>query len=202
MGEPPTTARLVVLASGNGSNAQALIDACAAGELDAHVAAVVTNKPKAGVIDRAARAGVSCTVIDHSGKTAADRAASDQRLIAAINVHDPDLVVMAGWMRILGAEVGAAFPVINLHPARPGEFPGTRAIERAFNAYMAGEITESGVMVHWVPDAGVDVGPVVLSATVPFAADDTLDSFEARMHECEHQLIVAATRQALATLDT
>ena len=125
------------------------------------------------------------------------RREADSRLIDLVGGFEPDLVVLAGWMRILGKEVGAALPMINLHPAKPGEFPGVRAIERAFEAWTAGEIAESGVMVHWVPDEGVDVGPVILTEAVPFEAGDTLDDFATRMHATEHRLIVAATSRAL-----
>lgn len=190
----------MVLASGGGTNCQALIDACAAGVLQAEVVAIITNRSTAGVRDRAKAAGIECHVIDHSGRESEARRAADVRLIELISSCDPDLVVLAGWMRILGAAVGAAFPMINLHPAKPGEFAGIRAIERAYDAWQQDEITESGVMVHWVPDEGVDVGPVVLSESVPFHQGDSLEDFGARMHLTEHRLIVAATAQALSDL--
>lgn len=193
--------RLVILASGNGTNAQALIDACAAGQLDAHVAAVVTNNADAGVVARAQAAGVPHHVVEHQGREPEQRAEADQRLIQVIKSCEPTLVVLAGWMRILGAEVGAAFPIINLHPAKPGEFAGTQAIERAFAAWSQGEISESGVMVHWVPDEGVDVGPVIATESVPFRQNDTLADFAGRMHDVEHLLIVRAVGLALATIN-
>ena len=189
--------RIVVLASGGGTNCQALIDACAGGELDAQVVAVVTNNAGAGVLDRADRAGIEHHVIDHSGRDAAKRDAADARLIELVASFEPDVVVLAGWMRILGAKVGAALPMINLHPAKPGEFPGLHAIERAFEAWRAGDVAESGVMVHWVPDEGVDVGPVIVTEAVPFVDGDTLEEFTDRMHAVEHRLIVAAVAQVL-----
>lgn len=194
------TSRIVVLASGGGTNCQALIDACAAGRLAATVAAVVTNRADAGVVQRAQASGIPCEVVDHSGSDPEARHASDQRLIDCIAGYEPELVVLAGWMRILGAEVGAAFPMINLHPALPGSFPGTRAIERAFTAWGAGEIEESGVMVHWVPDGGVDDGPVIDTETVVFQPGESLEDFERRMHQAEHRLIVSATAEALVNL--
>ena len=190
--------RIVVLASGGGTNCQALIDACAARELDATVVAVVTNKPGAGVVSRAHDAGIACHVVEHSGSDPDDRRRADQRLIDVVAGCEPDLVVLAGWMRILGAEVGAAFPMINLHPAKPGAFPGVRAIERAFDAWRDEDITESGVMVHWVPDEGVDVGPAIIVEAVPFEAGDDLTTFAARLHATEHRVLVAATALALA----
>jgi len=192
--------RIVVLASGGGTNCQALIDACAAGDLDASVVAVITNRSDAGVLARAASAGVESQVIDHRGREPQARREADQRLIDTVLAYEPDLVVLAGWLRILGAEVGAALPMINLHPAKPGEFVGLHAIERAHQAFLAGEIDESGVMVHWVPDEGVDSGPVIATESVPFRQGDSLATFSARMHAAEHRLIVRAVAIALDTL--
>lgn len=185
------------MASGGGTNCQALIDACASGRLDAQIVAIVTNNADAGVVDRAAQAGIACHVVEHRGRDVGQRRQADRALIDVVRACAPDLVVLAGWMRILGAEVGECFPMINLHPAKPGEFPGIRAIERAHQAWVEGEITESGVMVHWVPDEGVDVGPVIATEAVPFEAGDTVEMFGARLHAVEHRLIVAATAQAL-----
>lgn len=194
------TARIVVLASGGGTNCQALIDACADSRLDAEVVAVITNRAQAGVVARAQAAGIPCQVVDHAGSDPEVRSAADQRLIQSVAEYEPDLVVLAGWMRILGVAVGAAFPMINLHPALPGAFAGTRAIQRAFAAWQAGEITESGIMVHWVPDEGVDDGPVIATETVGFETDDSIEEFEARMHQAEHRLIVSATAEVLVNL--
>lgn len=189
--------RIVVLASGGGTNCQALIDASARGDLNAQVVAVITNNERAGVIQRCEAAAIPCHVIEHAGKDPDVRRAADRRLIDLIASCEPDLVVLAGWMRILGADVGAAFPMINLHPAKPGEFPGIRSVERAYEAWVAGDIDESGVMVHWVPDEGVDVGPVILTESVPFVSGDSLQDFASRLHQVEHRLIVAAAEVAL-----
>ncbi len=180
--------RLVVLASGGGSNCQALIDAAAAGRLDADVVGVITNNADAGVRDRARRAGIPDVVSGLDG------------LAEAVDEFQPDLLVLAGWMRLLSDEFCARFRIVNLHPALPGELPGLHAIERAFAQWEAGERAESGVMVHWVPDAGVDDGPVIATSTVPFEPSDTLATFEARVHETEHDLIVRAVTLALSEL--
>lgn len=192
--------RVVVLASGSGTNCQALIGACESGALEAIVAAVITNNPQAGVIARAEAALVPAIVVEHQGSDSQRRAAADLALIDVITSLDPDLVVLAGWMRVLGDSVCSRFPIINLHPALPGAFAGTNAIQRAFAAWQTNKITESGVMVHWVPDAGVDVGPVLTSEVVAFEAGDTIESFEARIHDTEHRLIVEGTRIALRDL--
>lgn len=192
-----TPYRLAVLVSGNGSNLQAVLDACAAGELAAEVAVVVSNVPNAFALERAATAGVATEVVER--RPGEQRADYDARLADVVARYAPDLVVLAGWMRILTKAFVAAFDVINLHPALPGELPGTHAIERAWHEALAGERTASGVMVHRVPDEGVDDGPVLASERVPILLpDDTFDAFAARVHAAEHRLLVATLRDLIA----
>lgn len=186
------TRRLVVLASGNGSNLQAVLDACATGRLPASVALVVSDRPTAGALRRAATAGVPACVV--APTPSEPRPGFEARLADAVAGAAPDLVVLAGWMRLLGPAFLDRFPgrVVNLHPARPGDLPGLRAIERAHAEAVAGTRTRSGVMVHLVPDSGVDNGPVVAAVDVPVAACDSLASFATRMHAAEHRLLVGA----------
>jgi formyltetrahydrofolate-dependent phosphoribosylglycinamide formyltransferase len=183
--------RIAVLASGSGSNLQAILDACAAGALPAEVVAVVSDRPEATALVRAATAGVPAIPLARASGEA--RADYDTRLAEAVAAHDPDLVVLAGWMRILTMAFLGRFPdrVVNLHPALPGELPGTHAIERAWQEALAGARTRTGVMVHLVPDEGVDAGPVLASAEVPILPDDTLDTLTARVHTTEHRLLVS-----------
>lgn len=188
------TARLVVLVSGGGTNLQAVIDACDAGSLDADVVAVVSNRADAFGLERAHRAGIEAHHVPVDGRS---RSIYDGVLSHVVAGADPDLVVLAGWMRLLTNGFLRRFPVINIHPALPGAFPGLRAIERSFEAWKQGEIAEAGVMVHWVPDEGVDDGPVIAQRTVSFAADDTLETFATRMHHTEHELLVDAIAVAL-----
>ncbi len=190
------TRRVVVLASGAGSNLQALIDATRSGVLGADIVAVVSNVPGCGALARASAHGISGITVERlAGERRTDY---DTRLSGVVGPLGPDLVVLAGWMRILtGAfldNVGA--PVINLHPALPGQLPGVDAIGRAWAERHDGR-TESGVMVHLVPDEGVDVGPVIAVCTVPLRPADSLEEFTARMHAAEHRLIVDATADAL-----
>jgi phosphoribosylglycinamide formyltransferase-1 len=186
--------RVVVLASGTGSNAEALIKAASDWPLGLQVAAVVSNQPGAGVIAKATQHNVDSVVLEKNLGEA--RAAYDARLSQVVRSHQPDLVVLAGWMRILTesfiASCGA--PIINLHPALPGELPGTNAIERAFAERESGR-TISGVMVHLVPDEGVDTGPVLGSVDVELCGSDSLEQFAQRMHRAEHELIVRIVRQ-------
>lgn len=187
---PPSTCRLVILISGHGSNLQAILDACRSGELRAHVAAVISNKTGAYGLERAREAGVPAIARPKSKEQ--DRRAYDAGLAELVASFRPDWIVLAGWMRILSAAFLDCFPgrVINLHPALPGTFPGTHAIERAFAAYQSGKINHTGVMVHLVPDEGVDSGPVLAQEIVPITSDDTHASLEARLHAVEHRLLV------------
>ncbi len=190
--------RLVVFISGNGSNLQAILDACTSGELPATVVSVVSNKPDAYGLTRARNAGVEAI---HFAKLENEsRQEYDTRLANYITTKLPDYVVLAGWMRILSSNFLSCFPnrVVNLHPALPGMFPGTHAIERAFEAYQQGEIEHTGVMVHLVPDEGVDNGPILATETVPIHSDDTLESLERRIHEVEHRLLVTVLKKLIA----
>lgn len=192
MSQLPT---LVVLLSGNGSNLQAILEACAAGELPARVAAVISNKPEAFGLERARRANIPA--IAKPKPAAQPRRDYDAELAGLVATYQPDWVVLAGWMRILSAAFLDPFAnrVVNLHPALPGAYPGTHAIERAFEAFRRGEAHHTGVMVHLVPDEGVDSGPVLAQAVVPIEPDDTLDTLEARVHATEHRLLVSTLRQ-------
>lgn len=183
-------ARLVVLISGNGSNLQAILDACAENRLPAAVVAVISNKPEAYGLTRARNAGVPAIAFSKSdGESRRDY---DSRLAALVASYNPDYIVLAGWMRLLSNNFLSHYPnrVINLHPALPGAFPGTHAIERAYEAWQNGQTDHSGVMVHLVPDEGVDNGPVLATEKIFFQPGETLKQFEARVHAVEHQLLV------------
>lgn len=184
------TARLVVLISGNGSNLQAILDACKSGELPASVAAVISNNSDAYGLVRAYDAGVEAI---HVPKLESEsRRDYDARLAEIILTYAPNYVILAGWMRILTSAFLNHFPnrVVNLHPALPGTFPGTHAIERAYEAYQKGEIDHTGIMIHLVPDEGVDDGPVLATEIVPIDKDDKLETLETRVHGVEHKLLV------------
>src|ERR1051325_166011 len=191
------TSRLVVLISGNGSNLQAILDACKSEELDAKVVCVVSNKEDAYGLTRAKNAGVDSIYLPIWEKEA--RQEYDARLAIYVSACFPDYIILAGWLRILSSAFLTCFPqrVINLHPALPGIFPGLHAIERAFEAYQRGEIKHTGMMVHLVPDEGVDNGPVLGQQEVYFQPDESLEQFEARVHEAEHKLLVNTLKSVL-----
>jgi len=190
--------RLVVLASGTGTNLQAILDACADNTLPAEVVAVVSNKAGSGALQRAVAAGVPHVHVPVQAEES--RGDYDARLADIVSGFDPDWIVLAGWMRLLSMNFLGWFPhmVVNLHPALPGELPGTDAIERAWNEARAGQRNHTGVMIHMVPDEGVDDGPVLATATVPIHPSDTLEVLAGRVHAAEHRLLV----ETLATLST
>lgn len=198
-GPHSSLARLAVLISGNGSNLQAILDACSSGELLAQVVAVVSNKPDAFGLERARRSSVPALVLEKNKSE--DRRAYDARLADTVALSRPNWVVLAGWMRVLTSTFIDRFPnrIVNLHPALPGTFPGTHAIERAFEAYQRGEIKGTGVMVHLVPDEGVDCGPVLGRENVLIHPEDTLEQLEARIHATEHRLLVSVLKELVKT---
>jgi phosphoribosylglycinamide formyltransferase-1 len=189
--------RLVVLISGSGSNLQAIIDAIAAGSLDAEIALVVSNRQSAYGLERADAAGIPRLYFPFKPYRDAGqpRDRYDADLADQIALHTPDLIVLAGWMHILSPAFLDRFPgqVINLHPALPGTFPGTGAIRRTYEACQRGEVAHGGCMIHYViPE--VDAGDVIVKEIVPIEPGDTLDRFEQRIHAAEHRIIVEAIR--------
>lgn len=195
-----TLPRLVVFISGSGSNLQAILDAIAAGTLHAQVACVVSNRKDAFGLTRAERAQIETLYFPLKPYTdqKCSREAYDADLADCVRGYHPDLIVLAGWMHILSDVFLGHFPnkVINLHPALPGMFPGTDAIEQALKAFQRGDITHTGCMMHYaIPE--VDAGPVIVQADVPLYADDTLTTVKTRMHTTEHRIIVEAIQIVL-----
>lgn len=192
--------RIVVLISGSGTNLQALIDATQDDRLAAEIALVVSNRKAAYGLVRAQAAGIETLYwplrpYRDAGKS---REQYDAALAAKVAAFQPDLVVLAGWMHILSPAFLDAFPgrVINLHPALPGQFAGTHAIERAYAAFQRGEISHTGCMVHLaIPE--VDAGAVIVQADVPISPEDSLADLEARLHKTEHCILVEAVGRML-----
>ncbi|MCB9732346.1 MAG: phosphoribosylglycinamide formyltransferase [Deltaproteobacteria bacterium] len=197
MGAPRETSRLAVFASGSGSNFGAVVAACREGRLPAEVALCVCDRARAGVLERARAAAVPSVVV--TPRSYPDREALDHALAGFVRAVRAELVVLAGWMRILGPAFLDAFPgrVLNLHPALPGELPGVNAIARAWREGQAGARTRTGVMVHHaVPE--VDAGPVIRQEEVALVAGEPLEALEARVHAVEHRLLVAAIGDVLS----
>lgn len=179
------TARVVVLASGAGTLLQTVIDSVGSDVLDATIVAVVSDVPDAQALDRARTAGIpaiSCRPADFP-----DRAAWNVSLLAAVRDFDPDWVVSAGFMRILGAVFVDAFPgrILNTHPALLPSFPGAHAVRDA----LAYGVKVTGCTIHLV-DHGVDTGPIVAQQAVLVHPDDDEEALHERIKQVERQLLI------------
>jgi formyltetrahydrofolate-dependent phosphoribosylglycinamide formyltransferase len=181
-------ARLVVLASGTGSTLQAILDDP---ELGPRVVAAGTDVPGCAAMDRAAAAGVATFAV--ALREYPDRAAWNAALADTIAGYEPDLVVLAGFMRVLAPSVVNRFRIVNTHPALLPAFPGAHAIPDALAAGVDG----TGVTVHWV-DEGVDTGPVIAQAAVPIEPGDDENSLRARVQAAERPLYVRTIRSLLS----
>jgi phosphoribosylglycinamide formyltransferase-1 len=181
--------RVVVLISGSGSNLQALIDSCQNGESPASICAVISNRADAYGLTRAKNAGIPTAVLDH--KQYAGREAFDDALMQVIDSHQPDLVVLAGFMRILTAGFVRRYQgrLLNIHPSLLPRHKGLHTHQRALDE---GD-PEHGCSVHFVSEE-LDGGPVVVQAVLRVAADDTAQSLAERVHHLEHQIYPLAVR--------
>lgn len=176
-----TPCRLVVLISGSGSNLQAIIDACARGEIKAEIAAVISNKADAYGLERAKNAGIQTRVLSH--KDFDSREAYDAELMDIIDNFEPNLVVLAGFMRILTPSLVQKFKgkMLNIHPSLLPKYQGLNTHQRAIDA----KDDVHGVSVHFVTEE-LDGGPVVLQAKVPVLENDTAETLAQRVHQQEH----------------
>lgn len=175
--------RLGVLASGGGTNLQSLIDQCQAQQIDAEIVLVLSNNPAAGALARAAKAGLANSCINHRDFT--DRQSFDQSVVSALQDAEVDLVVLAGFMRIISGVFLDAFPqrIINIHPSLLPAFAGLHVQQKALD-YGA---RFSGCTVHFV-DSGVDSGPIITQAVVPILAGDSEETLSARILQQEHRI--------------
>jgi phosphoribosylglycinamide formyltransferase-1 len=181
-----------VLISGRGSNLQALIDAVADGRLRARIALVISNRPAAAGLSRAAAAGIETLVLDH--REAPSRGAYDQRLAEQLRESGVRLVCLAGFMRLIGAPLLDAFPnaILNVHPSLLPAFPGVDAQRQA----LAHGVKVSGATVHLVTQE-LDGGPIVMQAAVSVSDDDTVETLSARILAQEHRIYPLAVQRIL-----
>jgi len=173
---------LGVLVSGSGSNLQAIIDNIEAGRLDARIKVVISNVPDVYALERAKNHGIPSRVILHKGLK---REEYDQRVVESLKAHDVELVVLAGFMRIITSVLLRAFPmrVMNIHPALLPSFPGTHVWQTQIDY----GVKFAGCTVHFV-DEGTDTGPIIIQAVVPVNDDDTTDTLNARILKQEHKI--------------
>ena len=183
-----TLARIVILASGSGSIAQAIIDAQKSGALNAEIVSLISDKTTAQVLQRSAAAGIPNQVIPMT----TDRLQWDSKIISALTDLQPDLVVSAGFMRILSAECVSKFKILNSHPALLPLFPGAHAVRDA----LAAGASKTGTTIHWV-DSGVDTGEIIAQEEVEITAGDTQESLHERIKIVERRLYVATLQQLL-----
>lgn len=174
---------IVVLVSGNGTNLQAIIDACESTITNAKVRAVFSNKESAFALERARKAGAEAEFLDP--KLSETREAFDAELMRRIDVHNPDLLVLAGYMRILSGEFVRHYMgrMINIHPSLLPKYPGLNTHQRAIENCDE----HHGTSIHFVTEK-LDGGPIVLQAKVPVFDDDTVETLEQRVQSQEHKI--------------
>jgi phosphoribosylglycinamide formyltransferase-1 len=189
--------RLGVMASGKGSNFEALVAACADGRLNGRVEVLAVNRAGCGALERAGRLGIPCQVLDH--RLQPSREALDHALIALFRQHRIDLVVMAGWMRIVTPVLIEAFPerLVNIHPSLLPSFRGADGVEQA----LAAGVTLAGCTAHLVSPE-VDAGPILVQAAVPVLAGDDRERLHARIQRQEHRILPLAVELAAQRLRT
>lgn len=176
--------RLVVVISGSGSNLQAIIDACQDGRISASISAVISNKPDVYGLERAKKAGITSTVLNH--KEYESRESYDMALAELIDSFEPDLIVLAGFMRILSAEFVKRYPgkMLNIHPSLLPKYPGLHTHQRA----LQNNETEHGATVHFVTEE-LDGGPILLQGIIDVSSDDDESSLASRVQqEVEHTI--------------
>jgi len=185
--------RIVILISGRGSNMQAMLKVAAAEHWPAQIAAVISNQPNAAGLDLARAAGIATSAINH--RDYPDREQFDAALAELIDQHSPDLIVLAGFMRILTPGFVNRFfgRLINIHPSLLPSFPGLRTHQQAIDA----GVKVHGATVHFVTTE-LDHGPIISQATVPVLDDDTEDTLAARVLEQEHRIYPQAVRDLMS----
>ena len=182
--------RIGVMASGNGSNFEAIVQAINTGRLGAEIPLLVVNNKNCGAHQRADRFGIHLEVVDH--RSYPNREALDRQLVALFQSHQVDVVVMAGWMRIVTDVLVKAFPerLVNIHPSLLPSFRGLDAVGQALKA----GVSISGCTVHIVTTE-LDAGPILAQAAVPVFGTDNHDSLAKRVQQQEHVLLPATLQQ-------
>ncbi|MDN7138711.1 phosphoribosylglycinamide formyltransferase [Pseudidiomarina sp. 1ASP75-14] len=175
--------RIVVLISGSGTNMQAIVDACQADRIDGEVVAVISNKADVGGLEKAAKAAIPTAVLSH--REFDSREAYDEELLKLVDSFAPDVVVLAGFMRILTPAFAQHYQgrMLNIHPSLLPKYRGINTHQRALDS---GD-TEHGVSVHFVTEE-LDGGPVILQAVVPVFPEDTALDLQQRVHSQEHRI--------------
>ncbi|NMD69629.1 phosphoribosylglycinamide formyltransferase [Bacillus sp. DNRA2] len=186
---------IAVFASGNGSNFQAIIDAVQAGTMTASIKILVCDKPDAFAVERAKAAGID--YFEFRAKDFTDKQAYETEILAKLAEYQIDLIVLAGYMRLIGSTLLSAFEgrIINIHPSLLPAFPGKDAMGQALRA----KAKVSGVTVHYV-DAGMDSGPIIAQETVDIDENETIETLQEKIHKVEHQLYPAVIQMLVSKM--
>ncbi|WP_067553955.1 phosphoribosylglycinamide formyltransferase [Faecalibaculum rodentium] len=189
------TKRAAVFVSGSGTNLEALLKRQEAGDLEAQIVTVISDRPDAFGLTRARDHGISSHYVQAKGR---DKKDYESEVLDILRRAEVELIILAGYMRFVGPTLLAAYPnaIINIHPAYLPEFPGAHGILDAWNA----GVKETGVTVHYV-DEGVDTGPVILQERVPVPESGGLEALEAAVHAKEYDLFWRAVNQAVHDQD-
>lgn len=187
--------KIALFASGNGSNVQAIIDAVSQDKLQAEIVGLFCDNPTAYVIERARQANIPTLVL--SPKMCESRQQWEKKIVAFLQQQQAELVVLAGFMRIVGQPLLEAYPnrIMNIHPSLLPNFPGKSGIKDAYEA----NVSQTGVTVHWV-DAGIDTGPIIQQETLAIDPSWTLDTLETHIHAIEHRLYPQTIQQVIEQL--
>ncbi len=187
--EPAEPARIVVLISGSGSNMQAIAESCIKKEMDGEIVAVISNRPAVAGLDRAEKLGIATDIVDHT--EFASREEFDVNLIRAIDEHSPDIIILAGFMRILTPDFVRRYKgkLVNIHPSLLPKYKGLNTHKRALEA---GD-KKHGVTVHFVSE-DLDGGPNIIQAVVPVLDDDNAQTLQVRVQAQEHIIFPIAVK--------
>lgn len=183
--------KLVVFASGSGSNFEALAEACQKGELEATIELLIVDKEEAYAIERAKKYGIRSIVL--LPKTFESKEAYEQAILAELEMIEPNFIILAGYMRLIGDTLLSAYPnqIVNIHPSLLPSFPGKDAIGQA----VAHGVKVTGVTVHYV-DAGMDTGPIIMQRAVN-VVDGNIEATATAIHQVEHELYKEAIQQIM-----
>jgi phosphoribosylglycinamide formyltransferase-1 len=175
--------KIAIFASGNGSNFQAIYDQIQLGVINAEIGLVVCDKPQAGIVARAKSANIP--VFSFIPKDYETKLHFEREILDALQMHEIDLVVLAGYMRLIGSTLLEAYAnkIVNIHPSLLPAFPGKNAIGQAFQA----RVKVSGVTVHFV-DSGMDTGPIIAQQAIEITDEDTIETITEKIHKVEHVL--------------
>lgn len=188
--------KLGVMASGSGSNFESIAQAIVKQDLNAQINILVYNNPNAKAADRAARFGIPSVLLNH--REFPSREALDEAIVEVMQQHQVDIIIMAGWMRVVTQVLINAYPrrILNIHPSLLPSYPGVRAIEQALSA----GVKITGCTVHYV-ELEVDSGPIIIQAAVPILPDDTAETLHARVQVQEHIIYPRAIALAASQLN-